>query len=258
MDSAALLGAAIRAAILAKAPRRTVQAVASAVTGVLVHSPAPGAASRAVPKAQATEGAVGAATAMPPNGSSAEELVAALREARRAQRRRKKANRRARKRSARETASETHMEDDDTREAGLHGMERGKDDLDDVRRRRDAPKRPRHEEDAEKEDEPPSPFRVETSSPERFFPELPRWMFDFFGAFKEGVREYNKRQGRWESYLLNEEPEWKRFGKWTVLTRVQWEEYAAKKAVWADMERKREARERARGRSARGTAGSGA
>ena len=35
-DAPALLAAAIRAAVLAKAPRRNVQAVAAAVTGVLV------------------------------------------------------------------------------------------------------------------------------------------------------------------------------------------------------------------------------
>ena len=36
-DGAALLAAAVRAAVLAKAPRRTVQAVAAAVAGVLVR-----------------------------------------------------------------------------------------------------------------------------------------------------------------------------------------------------------------------------
>ena len=39
MDGAALLAAAIRAAVQAKAPRRTVQAVAAAVTGVLLRQP---------------------------------------------------------------------------------------------------------------------------------------------------------------------------------------------------------------------------
>ena len=37
VDGSSFIAAAIRAAILAKAPRRTVQAIAAAVTSVLVH-----------------------------------------------------------------------------------------------------------------------------------------------------------------------------------------------------------------------------
>ena len=96
-DGAALLGAAIRVAILAKAPRRTVQAVAAAVTGVLVRS-----VGEAVPQAEneeLAEDAKGQPT-KPKTGASPEELVAAFREARKGKRRRKKANRLARLRAA--------------------------------------------------------------------------------------------------------------------------------------------------------------
>ena len=96
-DHAALLGAAIRAAVLAKAPRRTVQAIASAVTGVLVRS-----AGEAVPQAgkeELAEDTEGQPT-LPKTGASLEELVAARREARIAKRRRKKVNRLARLRAA--------------------------------------------------------------------------------------------------------------------------------------------------------------
>ncbi|CAE8732914.1 unnamed protein product [Polarella glacialis] len=74
-DGPAFVAAAVRAAILAKAPRRTVQA--------------------AMPR--------GECRSTPGIGASAEELVAALQEARRARRRRKKENRRAKKREAEST-----------------------------------------------------------------------------------------------------------------------------------------------------------
>ena len=93
-DGGALLAAAIRAACLAKAPRRTVQAVAAAVTGVLVRFVATDAAPASctgVPtrpqRAATPETAV----------TSAEDLLQALRVARSTQRRRKKERRKAAK-----------------------------------------------------------------------------------------------------------------------------------------------------------------
>ena len=92
-DLAVLLGAAVRAAVLAKAPRRTTTAVAAAVTGALLQElrgstparPAAGAASKRAPRApdgHAASPEAPASTVRP------ELLVAALRESRRAKRRR--------------------------------------------------------------------------------------------------------------------------------------------------------------------------
>ena len=78
-DLAGLLGAAVRAAVLAKAPRRTVQAVAAAVTGVLVRPTAATSWHRQQEPAEDTKGCTeGDACA----GASAEELVQALRQKR--------------------------------------------------------------------------------------------------------------------------------------------------------------------------------
>mmetsp|Transcript_82753 Transcript_82753/g.149278 ORF Transcript_82753/g.149278 Transcript_82753/m.149278 type:complete len:245 (-) Transcript_82753:613-1347(-) len=99
-DGPAFVAAAVRAAILAKAPRRTVQAVAAAVTGVFTSRPA-AATLRTSSAAQAMPR--GECRSTPGIGASAEELVAALQEARRARRRRKKENRRAKKREAEST-----------------------------------------------------------------------------------------------------------------------------------------------------------
>ena len=91
-DAAALVAAAVRAAVLAKAPRRTVAAVAAAVTGVLVKP------QQATPhKNDAATASGQRADAQAATGASAEDLVAALREARSAQRRRKKERRKERK-----------------------------------------------------------------------------------------------------------------------------------------------------------------
>jgi hypothetical protein len=85
-DGAALLASAIRAAVLAKAPRRTVQAVAAAVTGVIWR-----------PTAESTlhldvSGQAGTRDVEAPVGSSTE-----VRAARVAQRQRKKERRRSAK-----------------------------------------------------------------------------------------------------------------------------------------------------------------
>ena len=106
-DRAALLGAAIRAACLAKAPRRTIQAIASAVTGVLRR---PHTASTRV-KVPDVQPSTQRATSAPGNGGSPEELLAALREARSAQRRRKKDRRKAAK-AARASAKSMATEAD--------------------------------------------------------------------------------------------------------------------------------------------------
>ena len=98
-DSAALLAAAIRACCLAKAPRRTVQAVAAAVTGVLVRS--------------ATDAAVPGAGPSVPAGPVAHDYTAndpgqlldSLRAARRLQRKKKKERRKAAKLAAADGAS---------------------------------------------------------------------------------------------------------------------------------------------------------
>ena len=90
-DGASLLAAAVRAVILAKAPRRTVQAVAAAVTSALVHQPA---ASRTRAETREPAGTPAAQPAVP-KSSSPEELVAALQASRQDKRRRKKERRRA-------------------------------------------------------------------------------------------------------------------------------------------------------------------
>ena len=92
-DGGALLAAAVRAAILAKAPRRTVQAVAVAVAGVILRPPA-----TAAPEPVVSEraGNQRAASAFASDCASAEVRLEQLREARRARRKRKKERRRAR------------------------------------------------------------------------------------------------------------------------------------------------------------------
>ena len=80
---AALLAAAVKAAILAGAPRRTVQAVAAAVTGVLVR-----------PVMAAAEPVTRAAAVRQETTSVDADLVETLRLRRRARRHRKKAERR--------------------------------------------------------------------------------------------------------------------------------------------------------------------
>ena len=101
-DGPALLAAAVRAACLAKAPRRTIQAVAAAVAGVLAR-PAPAAATpRLAPSVPANFGRHAADGAT--SDASPEELLAALRAARAAQRKRKKERRRAKKATPHEPA----------------------------------------------------------------------------------------------------------------------------------------------------------
>ncbi len=95
-DGPAFVAAAVRAAILAKAPRRTVQAVAAAVTGVFVR---PTAAAAPVPAAMAQAMPESADAAVEATGASLEEMVAKLQAVRRAQRKKKKENRKARKRA---------------------------------------------------------------------------------------------------------------------------------------------------------------
>ena len=91
-DGAALLAAAVRAAILAKAPRRTVQAVATAVAGVLVRPV------KAEP-ASVPEDAASAPRAPAPafGDASADALLQALRAKRCATRRAKRQRRTARR-----------------------------------------------------------------------------------------------------------------------------------------------------------------
>ena len=86
MDGPALLAAAVRAACLAKAPRRTVQAVAAAVAGVLVRQMA-----EAVPRPR-SEVPAGAQVAAEPTEDLA-VLVDTLRTARRSRRARKRRSR---------------------------------------------------------------------------------------------------------------------------------------------------------------------
>jgi len=94
VNGASLLAAAIRSACLAKAPRRTVQAVASAVTGVLVRQEAVG----AVPGLSARVPAESQRTAVfKEEETSPEELLQTLRAVRSARRKRKKEKRKAAK-----------------------------------------------------------------------------------------------------------------------------------------------------------------
>jgi hypothetical protein len=103
-DGAALLAAAVRAAVLAKAPRRTVQAVASAVTGVLVRPETANAAKGPGHSVPAGSQSAAAESAGEP---SPEVLLESLKAARSAQRRRKKERRKARKETTRPAAPET-------------------------------------------------------------------------------------------------------------------------------------------------------
>lgn len=107
MDGASLLAAAIRAAVQAKAPRRTVQAVAAAVTGVLLRAtdavPAdavPHLASRRQPDAPMQTD---------DDGGDPAQLLASLRAARRSQRQRKKERKRAAKQAAGASAHSQHI-----------------------------------------------------------------------------------------------------------------------------------------------------
>ena len=95
MDGAALLAAAVRAACQAKAPRRTIQAVAAAVTGVLVRPMA-----EAVPRARSEVPAGAQGAPVPAPAEDPAVLVDTLRAARRAQRARKKVRRRKAKQAA--------------------------------------------------------------------------------------------------------------------------------------------------------------
>ena len=222
VDPAALLGAAIRAAVLAKAPRRTVQAVDSAVTGVLVHSAAeagPGAAAAAPAKEE-----VGPAAATPPTGASAEELVAALREARRAQRRRKKANRKARK-GAREP-SPSHVT---TVNTGAALAVASSDNDGGPQQVPEMPTTGDMDIDTSPNDEDRRLFRrlrnTDRTTPLQQFPGLQCWMFDGDGHFKHAIRLYNNKKGHDELFLENEEHEFKRYGVKSLLTRDQQQEY---------------------------------
>ena len=93
-----MAAAAVRAAILAKAPRRTVAAVAGAIACVFGR-PATAPAQQPVQRSPAETSAHADAG---PAGSSPEELLAALRSARTAQRRRKKTRQAARKAGGRD------------------------------------------------------------------------------------------------------------------------------------------------------------
>ena len=94
-DRAALLAAAVRAACLAKAPRRTVQAVAAAVAGVLVRPTA-----AAVPRTGPSERPSAQSDNNEDGAGDPAVALAALRASRRAQRTRKKARRKAAKQAA--------------------------------------------------------------------------------------------------------------------------------------------------------------
>ena len=108
---AELVSAAVRSAILAKAPRRTVAAVAASVTSALL-----GATKAAQPRPTAGEPT---RTQNPTEQSaegdaSPEALLTALRDARRAQRKRKK----VRKRAGKEAASHADQQNVDGEPAG--------------------------------------------------------------------------------------------------------------------------------------------
>lgn len=110
VDGAALVAAAVKAAVQARAPRRTVQAVAAAVTGVLLArqetAAAPGPVAVAPPDTQGATRLNGSGDASP------EALLQALRAARSAQRQRKKQRRKANKEAARLATTEDARTDD--------------------------------------------------------------------------------------------------------------------------------------------------
>jgi hypothetical protein len=105
VDGAAMLAAAVRAAVLAKAPRRTVQAVAAAVAGVFARPAAVAARGPAAPVPAGSQ----CAAKETGNDASAEELLAALRSARSAQRKKKKERRCAAKLAASRAANEDRV-----------------------------------------------------------------------------------------------------------------------------------------------------
>jgi hypothetical protein len=90
-DGPAFVAAAVRAACMAHAPRRTVMGVAAAVAGVFAHP----AMARAKPE-NAAAAQASARTEHAEGEASQEDLLTALRSARRSQRQRKKQRRRAR------------------------------------------------------------------------------------------------------------------------------------------------------------------
>ena len=97
VDGAALVAAAVRAAVLAKAPRRTVAAVAASVICALARA----AAAVTPPRSTAAPARAPTADAGPDVAADdAPALLAALRSARASQRRRKKERRRAGKAAA--------------------------------------------------------------------------------------------------------------------------------------------------------------
>ena len=111
-DGAALLAAAVRAAVLAKAPRRTVQAVAAAVTGVLLRPVTAAAEPRTGPIAPPDA---------PGNAEDACDpaiLRATLRSVRSARRQRKKQNLREAKQAA--LASQETLPSDSQPRAEVH------------------------------------------------------------------------------------------------------------------------------------------
>ena len=84
-DPASLLGAAVQAACLAKTPRRTVQAVAAAVTAVLVKQEQDTAVARPGTEPRVTVGVPGTVV----GACETQVLVDQLRDARRAKRQRR-------------------------------------------------------------------------------------------------------------------------------------------------------------------------
>ena len=68
--------------------------------------------------------------------------------------------------------------------------------------------------------------------PNHYFPGLPGWTFDLLSEFKEGIREHNKTERMWESYVENNVAERKRYGKRTALTRQQREEHPEAPSEW--------------------------
>jgi len=111
-DGPALLAAAVRAACLAHAPRRTVQAVAAAVTGVLAHPKT--AAAEQAPATGTPVRSHRAATQEKEAGTSPEELLRTLRAVRSAQRKRKKERRRAAKQEEKAQESAPQRDEENT------------------------------------------------------------------------------------------------------------------------------------------------
>ena len=163
----------------------------------------------------------GPASAALPAGTSAAEVVAALREARAAQRRRKTANRRARK-GAREP-SPSHATTVNTWAAFAVASS----ELDGDPHGPEMPTTGDMETSPTDENSMVCRRLVDTERTTSLqeYPGLQCWMFNQDGHFKHASRLRNKWKGHDELFWENGEHDIKRYGEKSLLTRAQQQEY---------------------------------